>query len=937
MHDHGTQPRPALRRTRWLGLLSLGVLALVLPLMAGAANGIDQPVLHPGFPLLDENGKHVLESGLPYSTRKSCEGSGCHDYDKITHGFHFEQGRDEVYDDYGKLRGEDIGGLGFLGLSSLVGPGYFGGYNCMQGSQTGTLTKKSNTSLADFGEWGAAGFLKACSTCHMGGGWAEKDRNGVRYDQMPVDKISNMDGDYYERSPLSPTGLARWDWQKSGVREADCLTCHIDFSSLRKFPASQLGGNDGKDGTTNAYTQWGVLQDSQFVRNGFFRYTNSAMLEFLDLKPGTPDGLQLLRVDRTITPNTTQPNYTLNLNEQGLPKLIWNKDAFDDQGNVLMPMYRFPGNDNCMMCHLASAGINRISSGKAQGSRRGFYGYGPESEEVLNADGTRVPDFKDEIHKGKVWLDDTGESREMQTCNACHSKEYYKPVSTPIELSPDHQFLKGNTDSDIRHDLTNTPKPLECDYCHDTAKTPALPVSGQKTALDAHRELWKTRGYMNGYIPSTLNKVVQVHFDTITCQTCHINNVGYNNQPGGEIHYRNRIDHDGKIKAIPYKPHTRYYAQDKTSGRILARYETQSVLAKKTDANGVAYGAIVDPLTQQELGKVSVNAMGQLGDPVNYDSYKGLKQAYDKLLTKKGYKSPDVRLIYTESNEYILNHQVRPAKEAVPCGDCHDKDSRGVYRSAVSDNGIFGRNKLLPIGSVPDRRLVDEGLFVLGKPYYQVDDQGKITESVADVLEYSLENPSMSIFNAEKVREISGFFKPADYAEGSKWARITPESAEKLAQAMKSHDWLVFNSEVGHSSLTTAALLQPGDAKHETTARNQWIKLQSSVSTKADLNAVKKLGKQMSDVYSLSVLGADRKPVAKPSAGDILVKLPYYGAATSAKKLSVAYSTNRKAWQKLSAKAILEFVPPGEQGAGYVVFRPTKAQFANLAHIALVE
>jgi hypothetical protein len=113
-------------------------------------NLFDHRVLHPAIPLLDESGKHVLDSGLPYSTKMSCgngAGGGCHDYEKMNHAYHFEQGRDESGDDFGKKRG----------LPHLVSPGYFGGYNCMQGSSTGALSKKSNANVNELGDWGAAG------------------------------------------------------------------------------------------------------------------------------------------------------------------------------------------------------------------------------------------------------------------------------------------------------------------------------------------------------------------------------------------------------------------------------------------------------------------------------------------------------------------------------------------------------------------------------------------------------------------------------------------------------------------------------------------------------------------------------------------------------------------------------------------------------------
>ncbi len=111
------------------------------PLQA-APNAMDQAVLHPAIPLLDEAGDHVLDSGEPYSPRMSCGNAGCHDYESITHAYHFEMGRDEASDDFGAQRG----------LPQLVSPGYFGGYACMGGSNPDVLAKKVNASADDFAE-----------------------------------------------------------------------------------------------------------------------------------------------------------------------------------------------------------------------------------------------------------------------------------------------------------------------------------------------------------------------------------------------------------------------------------------------------------------------------------------------------------------------------------------------------------------------------------------------------------------------------------------------------------------------------------------------------------------------------------------------------------------------------------------------------------------
>jgi hypothetical protein len=898
----------------WLAMLSASGAAFA------AANVFDQTVLHPAIPLLDETGQHVLNSGQPYSTKMSCgngNGSGCHDYDKMNHAYHFEQGRDEADDSFGQKHG----------LSHLVSPGYFGGYNCMQGSSTGALAKKSNANAADFADWGAAGFVKACSSCHTGGGWEEKDRTGVRYDQMPADKIADKDGDYFERDGNG--GLVRWDWQKSGVREADCLTCHADFTLLKKFPASQLGGNDGADQTDTAFNHWGWLQDQKFVKNGFFRYANSAMFEFLNVRPDLPDGASLLSVARQVTPNTPKPDYQLSLNGQGLPILQWNRAAFDTSAKIQIPMRRFPSSDNCMMCHLAGAGINRIVP-KVKSSRRGFYGFGDDSVQHYGTDGLLIPDAKDDVHKGTTWLDDTGESRVIDNCNACHSKQYYKPLYANIDLDADHNFPKGDGDADIRNDLDKQPGPFSCEYCHDTAKSPALP-SGHKTILAAHRELWKARGDMAGYAPDTLNKVTQVHLDVVSCQTCHITNVTYNGETI-KLRYRYRLAENGKLKSYPYKPASRFYAKDKNSGRVLYRYERESVFQKKTGADGKDYGAIIDPTTQQEVGKVTVNAAGEFGTPTTYDDYKAWKRAYDNLLKAKGYKNPDVRFVYIESNEYIVTHQTRPAVQAMVCTECHTRKQNGSINSLIAPNGIYGAGNVAEVAKLPDRRLVDEGVVELGMPYYKVDGSGRITENVEDVLYTSKINPSMTILDAQMARDVAGEFVTAEAGAAVGFAGLTGGSGNKLMQRMNSGEWLLFNPAVGHESLRSFALILPGNFINRGTLQNARVEAEAREPVLAERKRIKSagFGKLVTDILSFSVSDASKFKLTAFTSPGALVKLPYQGQARSVKRVKVVYSEDGKRWQAVPAKDVVDFNPPGGQTPAYVVVSLTKP-VANLA------
>jgi len=54
----------------------------------------------PPFFLKDDTGTVInpvtgKNTGKPYSPKQTCGTKGCHNYDKITQGYHFQQGKDE--------------------------------------------------------------------------------------------------------------------------------------------------------------------------------------------------------------------------------------------------------------------------------------------------------------------------------------------------------------------------------------------------------------------------------------------------------------------------------------------------------------------------------------------------------------------------------------------------------------------------------------------------------------------------------------------------------------------------------------------------------------------------------------------------------------------------------------------------------------------------
>ncbi|HIG64408.1 MAG TPA: hypothetical protein EYQ43_02325, partial [Methyloprofundus sp.] len=76
-------------------------------------------------------------------------------------------------------------------------------------------------------------------------------------------------------------------------------------------------------------------------------------------------------------------------------------------------MLRFPANKNCMECHTTS------------NSRRGFYGFGESAKATIASvgeavsDGVLEDDYQDDVHKGKTYTDDNGQTRDIENCNSC--------------------------------------------------------------------------------------------------------------------------------------------------------------------------------------------------------------------------------------------------------------------------------------------------------------------------------------------------------------------------------------------------------------------------------------------------------------------------------------------------------------------------------------
>jgi len=196
---------------------------------AAAPTSVDPPKppvrICPPYPLRDEQGNIIdpvkgSNAAAPYSPRQTCGAAGCHDYDKITQGYHFTQGK-----------GEAVPADMAARYQWVTSPGNYGGTWCSPAPLYRYLAPKTNASAVTIDMTSATFVTAGCGNCHPGGGPLEFDRDGKRYDARMRDPASGLtpggdngfDGDYYK---------ARWS--DTGVVETDCLLCHLPEYDLKK-------------------------------------------------------------------------------------------------------------------------------------------------------------------------------------------------------------------------------------------------------------------------------------------------------------------------------------------------------------------------------------------------------------------------------------------------------------------------------------------------------------------------------------------------------------------------------------------------------------------------------------------------------------------------------------------------------------------------------
>jgi len=278
-----------------LALVTLALLFLYPSSIPSQAPSHEKIVLR-GF----DGNPLTLESKTPYSPKKTC--GACHDYDLITKGYHFQQGRT---DKYGKIVMRDTYDEKYpWNLSS----GLYGKHSlaAMDSSQ---LTRKINQSLSEMDK-SSSFFAQNCGICHPGGGWAEFDRKGNLYYNEETKKFGYelsgddpaFDGDYTSFSAGNEKYGAPWD--RSGVSEADCLLCHLKGYQWKERGAA--------------------------IRGGFFKFGPTVGSGWATLKSSE---------DQSQTPVVDQI------------EVDYTKKEVADFENLHLHIIRRPPDENCWSCH----------------------------------------------------------------------------------------------------------------------------------------------------------------------------------------------------------------------------------------------------------------------------------------------------------------------------------------------------------------------------------------------------------------------------------------------------------------------------------------------------------------------------------------------------------------------------------------------------------
>jgi hypothetical protein len=373
----------------------------------------------------------TLESRGPYSPRKTC--GSCHDYNRITLGYHFQLGRT---DGAGKIVVSDTFDQKYpWNLSS----GMYGKHSLVSPDST-QLAKKVNQNPSDIDKTSFF-FIQHCGSCHAGGGPGEVDRKGNLYYNEETkqfgyeisDDYALRDGDYTSINAGNPLFGASWD--KSGPSEADCLLCHLKGYQWKERAAALKGGLFKYGPTVGAGWASGKLSEggsgNQKMEEAEVDYTRKEVADFENLH------LQIVR-----KPPDENCWFCHGLSDGKKRGWQWDPETDVHKAKGLA----------CVSCHPGDKDHNFAKGDTLQGTVRDDLDHTMSSCEDCHTKG------KDK-NAPKVKHPFSPRHMKRITCQTCHIPF----LTTPADLVVDHstgETVIYDTSKFVSHNPTDSKKPI---------------------------------------------------------------------------------------------------------------------------------------------------------------------------------------------------------------------------------------------------------------------------------------------------------------------------------------------------------------------------------------------------------------------------------------------------------------------------------------------
>ena len=570
---------------------------------------------HPQIVLKDETGKNVLASGKPISTRQTC-GGDCHDYDFIAASFHFQQGKNEM----------DRALLASHGAPPFnTSPGMFGKFSIIPNRQL-TAVDITDTADADMSqpEW-----LTKCGGCHTGGGISEYDLRGNRFLTVNAKPSGALDPSYTIRD--RDTGqIVPWDWQKSGIAEADCFLCHV--------PKASRGERKKEMGVGN------------------FRWANNATL-----------------LDTGIVVR------------QGSGRFAYNRAAFNADGTVKIEALDIsdPTLENCAQCH----GFTARSTTTIQPIQHADIMRGTEkSGWVYN--GAKISDTvtPNIVEREKLAFPWDVHAAAGLVCIDCHFSPNnpgrmihedpkknlrYRPAEEDLAVylrRPDHNFARGNIPPETvnltRHDTMRA-----CGDCHEAERGHSfLPYKSTHLRALACQTCHLPAVHFWAYRSDDWAFVMDTGGSRITYRGIDGSIVDPESEINGYLPaYIPTVDRNNHQQIRPTNLITGIYWFDKSKGRPVFTWQVQNAFfAGKPEEGEFPY--------RPEILKAFADRDGIIDIPqAVYDTPEKIALVRSLLQKYSGVAEPELRI---EVVPWAMTHGIVGKQQAIrDCVTCHGKHS----------------------------------------------------------------------------------------------------------------------------------------------------------------------------------------------------------------------------------------------------------------------